>query len=188
MARRTVTAIMVAAAGLAGALTGVVWIGSRGEAVATMPHPQFNEVAWPFQIDEWGIGKAYHCRAADCGAEVELYIRPKIGFCNCTTGVSDDAELERLSDFLLIGGRASATEAGRPIRVAWMEGRSRAYDVADAPRGFRSALSIAFNDKCDAVIASVVSSAGGADRIERGALEFLNSPAMVQWVKAALND
>jgi hypothetical protein len=30
---------------------------------------------WPFLIDQWGEGKAFQCKAADCGAELNLYIR-----------------------------------------------------------------------------------------------------------------
>ena len=71
----------------------------RSRAVATPSHPDWTEVQWPFPMDEWGKGKAFRCNATDCGAEVNLYIRAKIGFCNCTTGVSDDDELNRLSDF-----------------------------------------------------------------------------------------
>ena len=39
----------------------------------------------------------------DCGTAVTLYVRAKIGFCNCTTGVADDPELERIGDFELLG-------------------------------------------------------------------------------------
>ena len=77
---------------------------------------------WPFPTDEWGKGKAFLCKAADCGAEINLYIRAKIGFCNCTTGVSDDDELNRLSDFNLMGDKHSVLGPGHPIAVAWMEG------------------------------------------------------------------
>ena len=69
----------------------------------TSSQPDWTEVQWPFPMDEWGKGKAFRCKAADCGAEVSIYIRAKIGFCNCTTGVSDDDELTRLSDFNLMG-------------------------------------------------------------------------------------
>jgi len=43
-------------------------------------------------MDQWGLGKAFVCMPADCGVKVDIYVRPKIGFCNCATGVSDDAE------------------------------------------------------------------------------------------------
>src|SRR5947209_5377416 len=56
--------------------------------------PVWTEAKWPFPIDQWGLGKAFVCSAADCGGQVQLYVRPKIGFCNCATGVSDETELE----------------------------------------------------------------------------------------------
>src|SRR3954471_10100443 len=95
--RTIALAALFAAAGLAGALG--VWIAGHRDAAALAAHPVWTEVAWPFPMDEWGQGKAYRCRAADCGGEVDVYVRGKIGFCNCTTGVADDIELERLSDF-----------------------------------------------------------------------------------------
>ena len=43
------------------ALAGSLWLAGRGGAVvATTPHPVWTEVAWPFPIDEWGKGKAFH--------------------------------------------------------------------------------------------------------------------------------
>ena len=85
-----------------------------------------------------------------------LAARAKIGFCNCLTGVEDDAELERLSDFVLMGSPVAALGDGRTIKVAWMEGRSRAYQIAGSGKGGKSALSIAFNNECDAMVASAV--------------------------------
>jgi hypothetical protein len=57
--------------------------------------PVWTEAAWPFPIDQWGQGWAYQCKASDCGVDVNLYLRPKIGFCNCQTGVADDGEKRR---------------------------------------------------------------------------------------------
>ena len=87
---------------------------------------------WPFPIDQWGTGRAFACKAADCGAEVNLYLRAKLGSCNCTNGVADDADLDRMSDFDLVGGEVSPLGAGRPIAVGWMKGRSRAYALTAA--------------------------------------------------------
>src|SRR5947207_1583369 len=64
--------------------------------------PVWTEIKWPFSIDQWGSGKAFACLPADCGVKVEVFVRPKIGYCNCATGVSDDAELERVSDTELV--------------------------------------------------------------------------------------
>jgi hypothetical protein len=96
-------------------------------------------VQWPFLMDEWGKGKAFQCKVADCGMEVNLYLRAKIGFCNCTTGIADDEELERLTDFNLVGNQLSAVGVGQPITVAWMKGRSRAYAIVGLNRSGKSA-------------------------------------------------
>ena len=58
--------------------------------------PKFTEVKWPFAMDEWGLGHAWRCGPENCGVEVNVFVRAKIGFCNCATGVSDDAELDRV--------------------------------------------------------------------------------------------
>ena len=89
--------------------------------------PVWSEVAWPFPMDQWGKGKAFVCKAAHCGTDVTVYIRAKIGFCNCATGVADDEELDRISDFDLFGNKLTALGPGQPIAVAWMKGRSRAF-------------------------------------------------------------
>src|SRR6185312_2167606 len=110
---------------------------------------------WPFPIDQWGTGKAFVCRARDCGVEVTLYVRPKIGFCNCATGVSDAAELDRVADTALVSTVARASNAGRPIEVGWMAGFSRTYTNDERPG--EAAVSVAFNDECDVVVALAVS-------------------------------
>jgi hypothetical protein len=143
-------------------------------------------VQWPYPTDEWGTGKAFRCGAADCGAEVNLYIRAKIGFCNCKTGVSDDDELARLSDFRLMGEKLSVLGPGRPINVAWMKGRSRAYAIADPYRVRNSALAVAFNDHCDAVVATVVVAQDHPGTIEPSVIEFLNSETIVRWAEVTL--
>ena len=144
-------------------------------------------MAWPFPMDEWGKGKAYCCSAADCGAEVDVYVRAKIGFCNCTTGVADDIELERLSDFELVGGQVMALGDGQPIEVGWMKGRSRAYGI---PGHGSSALSAAFNNECDAIVATAVlgQDVGQQRRaeFEPQVIGFLNGQTVLQWAKTTL--
>ena len=133
--------------------------------------PVWTEGTWPFPIDQWGGGWAFQCKAADCGIDVNLYLRPKIGFCNCETGVADDEELDRVSDVDLVGRERAALGPGRPITVHWMKGRSRGYAVS-APSA-KSVLSLAFNSRCDVIVATVV--AGGEPVAqEQAVLEFLN--------------
>jgi hypothetical protein len=145
--------------------------------------PVWIQAAWPFPIDQWGQGWAYQCKAADCGIEVNLYLRPKIGFCNCQTGVADDEELDRVSDVDLVGGESSALGPGRPITVHWMKGRSRGYTVA-APSA-KSVLSLAFNNRCDVIVATVVAGDKPIAQ-EQAVLEFLNGDLVLHWAEAVL--
>ena len=73
----------------------------------------WQEIAWPFPRDGWPAGKAFRCGAAACGGEVELYVRPKMGFCNCDRGVADDDEVDRVADLDLMSAAVRADRAGR---------------------------------------------------------------------------
>jgi len=180
-------AIAFGGAGMICALAGSLWLAGRGGAVvATAPHPVWTEVAWPFPIDEWGKGKAFACRAADCGTEVNVYVRAKIGFCNCTTGVSDDEELDRISDFDLFGNALTPQGPGRPIAVAWMKGRSRPFIMGGASQTGKSALSVGFNDRCDAIVATAVLANDKPAAAEPTVLEFLSSRTVLRWAEVTL--
>jgi hypothetical protein len=65
--------------------------------------PGLDRDSLAFPVDPWGKGKAFRCRASDCGTEVRLYVRAKIGFCNCTTGVADDEDVDRMGDLAIVG-------------------------------------------------------------------------------------
>jgi hypothetical protein len=144
------------------------------------------EVKWPFPIDQWGVGRAFRCGARDCGTDVELYLRPKLGFCNCATGVSDDAELDRVGDLELLSSTFKGLNDGRPIDVGWMKGRSRPYQVTMRYAAPRTALAIAFNDKCDVVVATVVAETSRIPAAETAALAFLNRDLVLRWVEKEL--
>ena len=180
-------------------VTTVVLVAASGVFLTVKPpadalrlssrdRPGWTEAAWPFPIDQWGQGWAFQCKAADCGIEVSLYLRPKIGFCNCQTGVADDEELDRVSDVELVGSESSALGPGRPITVHWMKGRSRGYRVgapsAGAPPA-NSVLSLAFNDKCDVIVATVVAGAAPVAQ-EQAVLEFLNGDVVRRWAETVL--
>lgn len=185
---------VVAAFALGGAVGGAAGvyvllsppIVARHDPALASPHPVWKEVEWPFAMDQWGKGKAFHCSAVDCSVDVDLYIRAKIGFCNCKTGVADDDELARLSDFDLMGQKPVVLAPGHPITVAWMRGRSRPYSVAYFLRGERSALSVAFNDHCDAIVATVVIVDDRPTTIEPAVIEFLNSKTILNWAEVTL--
>ena len=178
-------------AGLAGAIAGYLafaapWSASKATGNSSAARAVWTEVTWPFPIDQWGTGRAFACKAADCGAELKLYLRAKLGACNCTTGVADDDDLDRMSDFDLVGGEVSPFGAGSPISIGWMKGRSRAYALTAHNRPGRSALSLAFNDRCDMIVATVVLPHDRPATIEPSVMEFLNSRAVLHWAELAL--
>jgi hypothetical protein len=175
--------------GLAGLLAGdaaTVSVEQQASGPATSIHPTWTEVKWPFPLDQWGVGRAFVCRAADCGGEVDLYLRAKLGFCNCTTGVSDDAELDRVGDLELLSATFNGLSDGRPIAVGWMNGRSRPYYVSMRDGAPRTALAVAFNDKCDVVVTTVVAERNLLPAAERAALEFLKGDLVLRWVEKEL--
>jgi len=184
-ALRTGVVVIALGAGLAGLLAGdaaTVGVASREAAL----RPAWSEVKWPFPLDQWGTGRAFTCRAAHCGAEINLYLRAKLGFCNCATGVSDDDELDRVGDLELFSDKFKGLSDGRFITVGWMKGRSRPYQVDMRYGKPRTALAIAFNDKCDVVVATVAAEREKLSAAERAALDFLNGDLVLRWAEAEL--
>ena len=183
---RKTTILLALAAFAIGGLVGAYALLAEKPASSGAAHPAWQEVQWPFPMDQWGKGKAFRCKAADCGTEVEVYVRAKIGFCNCATGVSDDEELDRISDYDLLGNKLAALAPGREIAVAWMKGRSRAFTIGGERPAGRSALSVGFNDRCDAIVATAVIGNDRPAALEPAVLEFLNSKTVVRWAEVTL--
>jgi len=187
--RKTSVVLAIAAFALGGLIGSYALLAERPlerGATAGGVHSAWSEVQWPFPLDQWGKGKAYRCKAADCGTEVTLFVRAKIGFCNCTTGVSDDEELDRISDFDLFGNSVAPLASGRPIAVAWMKGRSRPFSVGGASPAYKSALSVGFNDRCDAIVATAALATDNPTVAEPIVLEFLNSKTVLHWAEVTL--
>jgi hypothetical protein len=182
---RTVLALAIAAIGL-----GIIAVSAAVFGVRAPVHPgvvdlAWTEAKWPFPIDQWGIGRAFACAPEDCGAKVDLYVRPKIGFCNCATGVSDDAELERVADVELLRVRSRPAGPGRPIKVGWMRGLSRSYLAPEGAAG-ENVVSVAYNDQCDVVVAVARLGSGDPAVLEPAIVAFLNTNPMVLWAKTEL--
>jgi hypothetical protein len=163
-----------------------------GSVTVTPHHPVWIETKWPFLMDQWGEGKAFQCKAVDCGVELNLYIRSKIGFCSSTTGVADDYELERLSDFDFMNGAIVALGEGHEINVAWMKGRLRTYSIASPSaitsptRSRTTAISIAYNNDSDALVATVILNDAQPTAVEPVVIEFLNGEVVRRWVTNTL--
>ena len=171
------------ALGIVAALGVFHWV-TYSAATMRPSEPGWAEIAWPFPMDQWGRGAAFRCKAADCGADISLYLRPKIGFCNCTTGVSDDPELERVADVSLLDDRYTPLAPGRPIKVGRMEGRSRPYVVDRAARD--KVLAVAFNERCDVIVATAVVAHAQPAAFEPAVLAFLNGDTVLRWAEAKL--
>jgi hypothetical protein len=143
----------------------------------------WTEVEWPFRMDQWGHGRAFHCAAAHCGAELDLYLRAKVGFCNCATGVSTDDEIDRVGDTELIEGAKVALAPGHAVTVGFMRGRVRPFRVDNRFASPQAALAIALNNKCDAVVATVVGREALTPVQEQAALAFLSGEKVQSWAR-----
>jgi hypothetical protein len=181
-------AIAVSVAALAAAAGGLaLW---RGAAVPDgrdrSGDSAWREVTWPFPLDQWGSGKAFTCAAADCGSEVRVYLRAKLGFCNCATGVADDDDLDRMSDFELVGGDVIPLAPGQAVRIGTMNGRDRGYVFASTTAPGKGALSVVFNDRCDMVVATALVTHDQPAMIAPAVISFLNSPAILRWAEVTL--
>jgi len=185
--RRNATLAGLILALLGGALGVVALIaGPRPDrAVAPPGKPAWTEVPWPFPMDQWGRGKAFACQPEDCGADVRLYLRAKVGFCDCVSDI-DDEEVDRVSDFDLLGGGHAALGSGRPIEVRWMKGRSRAYALSAGAAPPSSALAVAFHDHCDMIAATAVIGGERPAAQEGAVLELLNSDRVLRWAEVTL--
>ena len=147
---------------------------------------EWQEIAWPFPRDGWPAGKAFRCVTAGCGGDIEVYVRPKIGFCNCDAGVADDDEVDRVADLDLMSEHFAPLEPGRVVRIADMPGRIRSYELGMSDGSRRTAVGIALSRRCDLMIA-VAKGRGDATGVQRAALDFLGSVKMSTWMTAAMD-
>jgi hypothetical protein len=145
----------------------------------------WREIAWPFPRDGWPAGRAFRCESAACGGTAEIYVRPKLGFCNCDTGVADDDEVDRVADLDLISERFAPLAPGKVVRIAQLSGRSRSYDLDMGGGARHGAVGIAMSHRCNLLVA-VAQGEGRPPELQRAALDFLASHEMTHWMMAAL--
>jgi hypothetical protein len=146
----------------------------------------WREIAWPFPRDGWPAGRAFRCATELCGGEIEVYVRPKAGFCNCDSGVRDDEEVDRVADLDLMSERFAPLEPGRAVRIADMPGRLRSYDLTMSDGSRHAAVGIAVSRRCDLLVA-VAQGKTSAPEVQRVALEFLATDAVTKWMTAAMD-
>jgi hypothetical protein len=114
---------LMLAAGLACAIVGYFALVPPGPAEkasgdTSAVNPVWAEMKWPFSIDQRGTGRAFACKAADCGAEAKLYLRAKLGSCNCETGVAEDGDLDRMPTLIEHEETAQSDATWRPTARA----------------------------------------------------------------------
>jgi|SRR5690242_13096844 hypothetical protein len=176
-----------------GLVAGIVLVGNAGrlaqgsdtgETQTPEPSSQWSQEQWPFPIDQWGTGRAFRCSADRCGRELHLYLRAKIGFCRCATGVADDDEIERVGDLELIGADYKPLAAGHPVRAGIMSGRARLFAVTRPLHPALPIFTIALAHTCDAIVATLAAEGAANPVAEAQALDFLRSAAIQHWVEA----
>jgi hypothetical protein len=158
----------------AGALAALVLLSGA----AAEPGAAWQEIAWPFPRDAWPAGRAFRCQ--ECGLEV--YVRPKLGFCNCTSGVTGDAEVDAVSDVDMLSAEFSAPADGEPVRIGGLAGRARTY-VVKTPAGTVLATGYALSSKCDLLVAV---SRGRAAAERTAVVGLLESESVAPWIAAKL--
>ena len=182
------SAVLALGIGLAMSLAAnaQLFASELGRNAATSDRAVWTEVQWPFRMDEWGVGRAFVCKAADCGSDIALYLRVKVGFCNCSTGVSDDDDLDRVGDLPLLSNRFVGLAEGRSVAVDAMQGRSRPYQVSLPLWRSQTAVAVVLHAKCDAVVATIVADRDRLAAAEKNGLAFLSGAPVLQWAKMVL--
>ena len=187
MRKHTAVLIVIAAFALGGLASAFALLAPKHPIDSSTPlHPAWHEVHWPFPMDQWGTGKAFRCDDTDCGTEVTVYLRAKIGFCNCKTGVTEDSDLDRLADFDLFGSALYAQAPGEPVKAAWMKGRSRPFAIRDAEGRDATMITVGLHDNCDALVASAVLPRGALRMAEPAIRQFLSSKTFTEWAETTL--
>ncbi len=165
-------------------LFGGAGLFAQDVADSAAPTSSWSQEQWPFPIDQWGTGQAFRCAAERCGHELHLFLRAKIGFCRCATGVSDDNEFERVGDLELFGADYGAPTPGHPVAAGSMAGRARLFTIARPLQSPLPVLTIALAHKCDAIVATVRGGPEAESLAEERALELLRTAAVQNWVEA----
>ncbi len=148
--------------------------------------PEWSEISWPFPFDAWAAGRAFRCAAPACATEMSVYVRPKIGFCNCSVGVADDDEIDRVGDVYLVGEPYRALEPGKAIAIGDMKGRARPFVVPAINTGPRYVIGAAVARTCNAVVVTVVAAQPITAEMQRAAFAFLSGDRMVGWATASV--
>jgi hypothetical protein len=159
------------------------WPAAASAPIASASR-SWSEESWPFPIDQWGTGRAFACSGTACGGELHLYLRAKIGFCRCATGVADDDEIDRVGDTVLFGSDYRPLSPGHAVNAGVLKGRARQFSVRRGLASSTPVLTIALANTCDAVVATVAGDPELGSAQELAALDFLRGEQVQRWAAA----
>jgi len=146
-------------------------------------HGDWREIAWSFPVDAWPAGRAFRCDSSKCGSDIDLYVRPKIGFCDCYRGVADDDEIDRVGDLVLISERYAPTSPGIAVTINGMSGRARHFSILAPQRAAFDVIGIALARSCDSIVATAVSNQQITVSAQERILELLGSKEIKNWIE-----
>jgi hypothetical protein len=176
MRKRAATLAALAALAATGAAASV-WSSTR---------PDWQQTPWPYQRDAWPPGLAFTCTNSACGGHLAVTIRPKLGFCNCATGVAGDAEVDVVTDLDLITETYAPQAPGQPITIDHMAGRMRAYTL-NLPGGHTErAAGIAVSHRCDVVVTSARGDAPDGATAREAITRLMESSTVSAWLHKEL--
>jgi hypothetical protein len=185
MTRRS--AGLVLAVGLMGLLAGDVSATGGGTSGAgAAGRVTWSETAWPFLRDQWGKGRAWRCE--DCGADARLYVRSKVGFCDCFNHVDDDDDVDRLTDFDLRGNdRVVPLGAGHKLMVGRYPARLRTFRLEGRGSAMQ-VLAVVVAADCAARVAMLVSDRENTPQIEAAVVAAVGDHGVSRDPRVAAND
>ena len=167
---------VVLAVGLAGLVTRDGAATGDGAGQPARDRATWSETAWPFLRDQWGGGRALRCVGPPCDEDSRLYLRTKVGFCDCFNHVEDDDDIDRLTDFDLMGGdRVVPLGPGRRLALAAGPARQRAFRLEDRRGEVRHAVAVVLAIDCQARVAMLVSGRRLAPALEAAVLDVLDN-------------
>jgi len=182
------TSRLTAAAAIAAFCAGATFILAGGllpDNQRSAPGEEWREIAWPFPRDAWPAGRAFRCQSRLCDSGTEVYLRMKIGLCsNCETGVTEDAEVDRVTDLDLISERFAPLATGEQVHLGDMSGRMRPYMLPMADGTIRTAMGLALSRQCDLVIAVILRPWAPASATHRAVAWQFPSTDLAKWVTA----
>ena len=163
--------------------------GGVGAAMLPARGGGWQEIAWPFPRDAWPAGRAFRCADQSCGGAMEVYLRPKLGFCaNCATGVTEDAEVDGVADLDMISDDFVPAATGMQVVVGGLAGRVRNYVVrlpTGAPRP-ATGMALSRPRQCDLFVVAGQGAGAGTPAAQRAVEALLQSETVAGWVRVKL--